>query len=35
MNLKDPSLLREAALVGTLWKEDGGDGIAVTNPSTG
>ena len=35
MNLKDPSLLREAALVGGRWIEAGGAGIAVTNPATG
>ena len=35
MNLKDPSLLREAALVGTRWIEADGAGIAVTNPATG
>jgi succinate-semialdehyde dehydrogenase/glutarate-semialdehyde dehydrogenase len=33
--LKDPSLLRQAALVGGRWIEAEGKGIAVTNPSTG
>ncbi|MDS9469903.1 NAD-dependent succinate-semialdehyde dehydrogenase [Paracoccus sp. MBLB3053] len=33
--LDDPSLLREAALVGPRWIEAQGAGIAVTNPSTG
>jgi len=36
LNLKDPSLLRQAALVGTEWVEaDAKTGIAVTNPATG
>lgn len=34
--LKDPGLLREAALVGTRWIEaDPANGLAVTNPATG
>lgn len=33
--LKDPTLLRQAALVGGDWIEAGGDAIAVTNPATG
>ncbi|RFZ83634.1 aldehyde dehydrogenase family protein, partial [Shinella sp. WSJ-2] len=35
MTLKDPSLLRPAALVGTRWIEADGSGIAVKNPATG
>ncbi|MFC3073912.1 NADP-dependent succinate-semialdehyde dehydrogenase [Shinella pollutisoli] len=36
MSLKDPSLLRQAALVGTRWIEaDASTGIAVKNPATG
>jgi len=35
MQLDDPSLLREAALIGGKWIEANGQGIAVTNPSTG
>ncbi|MBL9050967.1 MAG: aldehyde dehydrogenase family protein [Tabrizicola sp.] len=35
MALKDPSLFRQAALVGHRWVEAGGRGIGVTNPSTG
>ena len=35
MSLKDPSLLRQAALVGTRWIEADGSGIAVKNPATG
>ncbi|MFT3975179.1 MAG: NAD-dependent succinate-semialdehyde dehydrogenase [Amaricoccus sp.] len=35
LELADPSLLREAALVGADWISAGGRGIAVTNPSTG
>ena len=35
VSLKDPSLLRQAALIGGTWIEAGGKGIAVTNPSTG
>ena len=35
MTLKDPSLLRQAALVGTRWIEADGSGIAVKNPATG
>ncbi|WP_029040546.1 NAD-dependent succinate-semialdehyde dehydrogenase [Cucumibacter marinus] len=34
-NLKDPSLFREACLIGDRWIEANGQGIAVTNPSTG
>ncbi|MDC0739629.1 NAD-dependent succinate-semialdehyde dehydrogenase [Cognatishimia sp. SS12] len=35
-SLKDPSLLKQAALVGTDWVEaDEATGIAVTNPATG
>ncbi|MCB1382142.1 MAG: NAD-dependent succinate-semialdehyde dehydrogenase [Notoacmeibacter sp.] len=33
--LNDPSLLREAALVGAEWIAAGEDGIAVVNPATG
>lgn len=33
--LKDPTLLKEAALVGAEWIAAGDDGIAVTNPATG
>ncbi|GAA4159518.1 NAD-dependent succinate-semialdehyde dehydrogenase [Shinella granuli] len=35
MTLKDPSLLREAALVGGRWISADGSGIAVKNPATG
>lgn len=35
MSLKDPSLLRQAALVGQRWIEADGSGIAVKNPATG
>ena len=35
VSLKDPSLLRQAALIGGTWIEADGKGIAVTNPSTG
>lgn len=36
LNLKDPGLLRQAALVGTRWVEaDASTGVAVTNPATG
>ena len=35
MSLKDPSLLRQAALVGPRWIEADGSGIAVKNPATG
>ncbi len=36
MQLKDPKLFRQAALVGTLWIEvDPGNAIEVTNPATG
>jgi len=35
MQLKDPSLLRQAALIGGEWIEANGSGIRVTNPSTG
>ncbi|MQQ07804.1 succinate-semialdehyde dehydrogenase [Epibacterium sp. SM1979] len=36
MNLKDPSLLRQAALVGSDWIEASPEtGLAVTNPATG
>jgi len=33
--LNDPTLLREAALIGAEWLAAGADGIAVHNPSTG
>lgn len=35
MQLKDPSLLRQAAYVAGEWIEANGAGIAVTNPATG
>ena len=36
LKLSDPSLLREAACVGTRWIEaDASTGLAVTNPATG
>ncbi|TWI29966.1 aldehyde dehydrogenase family protein, partial [Paracoccus sulfuroxidans] len=35
MDLQDPGLLRQAALIGGEWIEANGAGIAVTNPSTG
>ncbi|OYU37880.1 MAG: succinate-semialdehyde dehydrogenase (NADP(+)) [Pseudorhodobacter sp. PARRP1] len=35
MHLSDPTLLREAALVGADWVPANGAGIAVTNPATG
>ncbi|MCT7667257.1 NADP-dependent succinate-semialdehyde dehydrogenase [Shinella kummerowiae] len=35
MSLKDPSLLRQAALVGTRWIDADSSGIAVKNPATG
>ncbi|MCW5720705.1 MAG: NAD-dependent succinate-semialdehyde dehydrogenase [Devosia sp.] len=35
MTLKDPSLLRQAALIGTRWIEADDSGIAVKNPATG
>ncbi|WP_439141317.1 NAD-dependent succinate-semialdehyde dehydrogenase [Pseudooctadecabacter sp.] len=35
LSLKNPALLREAALVGHRWIEANGTGIAVTNPATG
>ena len=35
MKLEDPGLLRQAALIGGEWIEAKGQGIAVTNPSTG
>ncbi len=35
MKLKDPTLLREAALIGGAWIAADETGIAVTNPSTG
>ncbi|KKB77827.1 succinate-semialdehyde dehydrogenase [Devosia soli] len=35
MQLKDPSLFRQAALVGETWTEANGTGIAVTDPATG
>ena len=35
LSLKNPALLREAALVGHRWIEANGAGIAVTNPATG
>ncbi|SFJ80111.1 NAD-dependent succinate-semialdehyde dehydrogenase [Celeribacter neptunius] len=33
--LKDPTLMKEAALVGAEWIAAGDDGINVTNPATG
>lgn len=35
VTLRDPSLLREAAIVGGKWVEANGQGVAVRNPSTG
>ncbi|SLN34924.1 NAD-dependent succinate-semialdehyde dehydrogenase [Pseudooctadecabacter jejudonensis] len=35
LSLKNPALLREAALVGSRWIDADGAGIAVTNPATG
>ena len=35
MSLKDPSLLRQAALVGNRWIDADSNGIAVKNPATG
>ncbi len=35
MRLNDPTLLREAALIGAEWVPANGAGIAVTNPATG
>jgi succinate-semialdehyde dehydrogenase/glutarate-semialdehyde dehydrogenase len=35
MNLNDPTLLCQAALVGADWVQANGKGIAVTNPATG
>ena len=35
MSLKDPSLLRQAALVGNRWIDADATGIAVKNPATG
>ncbi len=36
MNLKDPTLFRQAALIGGTWIEaDAGNGIEVNNPATG
>jgi succinate-semialdehyde dehydrogenase/glutarate-semialdehyde dehydrogenase len=35
MNLSDPTLFREAALIGADWVLASGKGIAVTNPATG
>ncbi|MGQ3296099.1 MAG: aldehyde dehydrogenase family protein, partial [Shinella sp.] len=35
MSLKDPSLLRQAAVVGTRWIDADSNGIAVKNPATG
>jgi succinate-semialdehyde dehydrogenase / glutarate-semialdehyde dehydrogenase len=35
MQLKDPSLLREAAFIGGEWTAVDGNGIAVNNPATG
>ena len=35
LDLKDPTLLREAALVGDRWIEAAGQGVAVHNPATG
>ena len=35
LNLNDPSLLRQAALVGGQWIEADDTGLAVTNPATG
>ena len=34
-DLKDPTLLREAALVGDKWIDAAGQGVAVHNPATG
>lgn len=34
LNLKNPSLLRQAARVGTCWVKAGTQGIAVTHPAT-
>ncbi|SDV47231.1 NAD-dependent succinate-semialdehyde dehydrogenase [Chitinasiproducens palmae] len=35
MNLKDPSLFREAAFVAGTWRAAQEDGVAVINPATG
>lgn len=35
VSLRDPSLLRQAAVVGGRWIEANGEGVAVRNPSTG
>lgn len=35
LTLKNPSLLRQAARVGTRWIAADGQGVAVTNPATG
>ncbi|KAB0681862.1 NADP-dependent succinate-semialdehyde dehydrogenase [Aureimonas leprariae] len=35
MQLKDPTLFRQAALIGGEWHEARGEGIAVTDPATG
>ncbi|HEX2794079.1 MAG TPA: NAD-dependent succinate-semialdehyde dehydrogenase [Croceicoccus sp.] len=35
LELADPTLLREAALIGGEWLEPGPDAIAVTDPATG
>ncbi len=35
LKLKNPRLLREAALVGGRWIDADASGIAVTNPATG
>lgn len=35
IELKNPALLREAALVGERWVDADANGIAVTNPATG
>jgi succinate-semialdehyde dehydrogenase/glutarate-semialdehyde dehydrogenase len=35
LTLKNPDLLRQAALVGDRWIDANGAGIAVTNPATG
>lgn len=35
LELKNPALLRQSALIGADWVDAGVDGIAVTNPATG
>lgn len=35
IKLNDPTLLRQAALVGGQWIEADDTGLAVTNPATG